>query len=157
MDKAIKWIAIGIALLVFIATAFVVAASLYDDFRIVSRDIAIVILAFFQLVVVLLVIVLLIAVLYAVKSIDQLTRQEVVPKINTTIVKIDEILDNTRAVTMNVRDSSDAATTTTTFVAEQVASPIIRAYSVVAGVRAAASSLAHRGHRRSDDGAEPQS
>jgi len=79
-----------------------------------------------------------------VKTIQRLTQQEVVPKINTAVVKVDELLDNTRTITARIRDSAETATTTTTFVAERVASPVIRLSSVVAGVRAAASSLAHR-------------
>lgn len=144
MGKAGKWIGIGIALLAIVTIAFIVAASLFPEFRVISRDIAIVILAVFQMIGAILTIVLLIAVLYAVKTIQRLTQQEVVPKINTAVVKVDELLDNTRTITARIRDSAETATTTTTFVAERVASPVIRLSSVVAGVRAAASSLAHR-------------
>lgn len=144
MDKAGKWIGIGVALILLIAVGFVVAASLFPDFRVISRDIAIVILAVFLMIGALLTIVLLLAVLYAVKSIQKLTREEVIPKINTAVVKVDEIVDATRTIAGSIRDSADTASTTTVFVAEQVASPIIRVSSVVAGVRAAASALAHR-------------
>jgi hypothetical protein len=144
VGKAGKWIGIGIALLAIVTIAFIVAASLFPEFRVISRDIAIVILAVFQMIGAILTIVLLIAVLYAVKTIQRLTQQEVVPKINTAVVKVDELLDNTRTITARIRDSAETATTTTTFVAERVASPVIRLSSVVAGVRAAASSLAHR-------------
>lgn len=145
VEKVVKWVGIGIAIILLITAAFIVAASLSTEFREVSRDIAIVILAVFQMIASLLVIVLLITVLYAVKTINQLTRETVLPKIDTTIVKVDELLETTRVIAGNVRNSSDTATTTTVFVAEHVASPIIRASSLVAGVRAAAISLARRG------------
>lgn len=144
MDKAVKWIVIGLIALLAITIAFIVAATLFPDFRIISRDVAIVLLAVFGIIAFILVIVLLLGVLYAVKSIDRLTREAVLPKIDTTIVKVDEILENTRSITSSVRDSADTATTTTVFVAERVASPVIRVSSLVAGVKAAANTLAHR-------------
>lgn len=146
MDKAGKWIGIGVGIVLLITIGFIVAASLYPTFREISRDVAIVILAVFHLIAALLIIVLLFAVLYAVKSIHKLTHNEVVPKINIAVGKVDELLDNTRVIVSHIRDSTESASVTTNFVAEQVASPIIRVSSVVAGVRAAASTLAHRGN-----------
>jgi hypothetical protein len=64
-----------------------------------------------------------------------------ITKINT---KLDELLDNTRAIVGNVRESSDTITTTTIYTAERVVTPIIRVSGLVAGVRAAASALARR-------------
>ncbi len=151
MEKAQKWIIIGIILLLAVTVAFIVGASLFPEFRIISRDIAIVVLAVFAMVAFLLIITLLIAVLYVVKSINRLTQETIIPKINATNVKIDEILENTRAITNSVRESAGTANTTTVFVAERVASPIIRVSSLVAGVRAAATSLAHRGQPAEPD------
>lgn len=145
MNTASKWIGIGIAIVVLIAVAFIVAAAIFPTFRVVSRDIAIVILAVFQMIISILGIVLLIAILYAINLLQKLTRDSVIPKIDVAVTKANEILDNTRTVTGNIRDSASTATNTTVFVAERVASPIIRASSLVAGVRAAAITLARRG------------
>lgn len=146
MGKAGKWIGLGVALIGLITIAFIVAAALFPEFRVISRDIAIVILAVFMMIGAILIIILLLAVLYAIKTLQSLTQKEVVPKMNTMIAKVNELLDITKTITTRVRDSADTATETTVFVAEQVASPIIRVSGVVAGVRAAASMLAHRGN-----------
>jgi Ca2+/Na+ antiporter len=151
LKKAGIWIGLGVAVIILIGVGFIVAATLYPDFRVISRDIAIVILAVFLMIATLLVIVLLLAILYAVKTVTKIAQEQVVPTINVLTTKVDEVLDNTRAITGNVRQSADAATTTTVFVAERVASPIIRVSSVVAGVRAAAISLAHRDNGKEAD------
>lgn len=140
-----RWIGIGLAILALITIAFIVAAALFPPFREASRDIAIVILAVFQMIAAILTIVLLVAVLYAVQALQRLTRDTIIPKIDTATVKVNEILDNTRVVAGNARDSATTVTTTTVFVAERVVSPIIRVSSLMAGVRAAAGALARRG------------
>lgn len=139
-----KWIGIGIAAIAVIAIAFIVAASLFPTFRTVSRDIAIVIVAVFQIISTILIIVLLIAVLYAIKSINRLTRDTVIPKIDTAVVKVNEVLDNSRVITDNARETASTVTTTTVFIAEHAVSPIIRVSSLIAGVKAAAGVLARR-------------
>jgi hypothetical protein len=146
VGKAGKWIGLGVALIGLITIAFIVAAALFPEFRVISRDIAIVILAVFMMIGAILIIILLLAVLYAIKTLQSLTQKEVVPKMNIMVAKVNELLDITKTITTRVRDSADTATETTVFVAEQVASPIIRVSGVVAGVRAAASMLAHRGN-----------
>lgn len=148
MEKVGKWIGIGVAVLLIITIAYIVAAWFFPDFRVISRDVAIVILAVFQMIAVLLIIVLLLAVLYAIKSINKLTRETVLPKIDVTIGKIDEVIDNTRALAAQARESASTANTTTVFVAERIVSPVIRVSSLMAGVRAAASSLARRDAER---------
>lgn len=140
-----RWIGIGVAILALITVAFVIAAYLFPGFREATRDIAIVILALFQLIGAIMSIVLLVAILYAVRSIHKLSTETIVPKLDMAMVKLNEVLDSTRSVAGNVRDSANSATTTTVFVAERVVSPIIRASSLVAGVRAAAVTLARRG------------
>ncbi len=140
-----RWIGIGVAILVLVTVAFIIAAALFEGFRVAARDIALVILAVFQMISAILTIVLLIALLYAVRALQTVTRDTIIPKIDTATVKVNEILDHTKVVTGNVRDSASTVTTTTVFVAERVASPIIRISSLVAGVRAAATTLARRG------------
>lgn len=139
-----KWIAIGIGFITLLLVAFVVSAFLFPGFREAMRDIFIVILAALQLIGAILTIALLIAVLYAVNQINKLAKSGLMPKIDIAMGKLDEVLDNTRAITTTVRDSASTATTTTVFVAERVASPVIRLASLVSGVRAAATALARR-------------
>ena len=45
-----KWIGIGLAVVAIITIAFIVAAYMFEDFRVATRDIAIVILAVFQMI-----------------------------------------------------------------------------------------------------------
>jgi hypothetical protein len=139
-----KWIGIGLAIVGIIAVAFIVAAYLFPEFRIATRDIAIVILAVFQMIGAILTIALLLAVLYAVRTINRLARDTVLPKIDTLTGKLDHVIENTRTITGNVKDTTATASTTTVYIAEQVVSPVIRVASLVAGVRAAARFLAQR-------------
>ncbi len=144
MGEAIKWIKIGAFVLAIIFIAYAVVAFLFPDIREALRDIAIVVLTIFLMVAVVLAIVLLIVLLYAVQKTNQLIQGTIVPRIDATTNKIDEVLDNTRAIMGNVRESSDTISTTTIFTAERVVSPVIRVSGLVAGVRAAASALARR-------------
>ena len=146
-----KWIGIGLAVVGIIAIAFIVAAYLYPDFRVATRDIAIVILAVFQMIGALLTIALLLAVLYAVRAINRLAHDTVVPKIDMLTGKLDTVIDNTRSITSNVKDTTTTASATTVYIAEQVVSPIIRVTSLVAGVRAAARFLARRDEAQETD------
>ncbi len=139
-----KWIGMGIATIVVITVAFIVAASLYEEFRVIARDIAVVIVAVFQMISAILLIVLLIAVLYAIQVLNKLASNTLVPGINSATEKVNEVLDSARSVTDDVRESSSAVTTTTVFVAERVVAPIIRISGLVTGVRAAATTLARR-------------
>jgi hypothetical protein len=142
-----KWIGIGLAVIALITIAFIVAAYLFPDFREATRDIAVVILAVFQMIGAILTAALLIAILYAVFAIQRLTSHTIVPKIDLLTNKIDGLLDNAHAITANVKDTTSAVGTTTSYVAEQVVSPVIRVSGVLAGVRAAATSLARRGEK----------
>lgn len=140
-----KWIGIGLAVVGIIAIAFIVAAYLFPEFRIATRDIAIVILAVFQMIGAILTIALLLAIIFAVRAINRLARDTVVPKIDMLTGKLDQVIENTRSITGNVRDTTATASTTTVYIAEQVVSPVIRVASLVAGVRAGARFLARRG------------
>nr|WP_274703506.1 hypothetical protein [Chloroflexus aurantiacus] len=124
---------------------FIIAAIfLGEGFRAAWRDVFIVILAALQLIGAVLSIAILIAILYAVEQINRLARNNVIPKLDEALAKANEALDATRTIAHNVRDSAQTATTTTTYVAERVVSPIIRISSLVTGVRAAATTLARR-------------
>jgi uncharacterized membrane protein len=143
----LRWIAIGIGLLTAVLFGFIIAAIfLGEDFRAAWRDVFIVILAALQLIGAVLSIAILIALLYVVDQINRLARHNVVPKLDEALTKANEALDVARTIANNVRDSAQTATTTTTYVAERVVSPIIRISSLVTGVRAAATTLARRGN-----------
>ena len=140
-----KWIGIGVGALTLLLIGFITAAIILPaGFREGARDIFIVILAALQLIGAILTIALLIAVLYVINQINLLAKTSVVPKVEVLTTKLDQVIENTRAITGNVRDSASTATNTTVFVAERVASPIIRLSSLMTGVRAAATALARR-------------
>lgn len=140
-----KWIGIGLAVVGIVTVAFIVVAALFPDFRVAARDIAIVILAVFQMIAAILTIALLLAILYAVRMIRRLARDTLAPKIDMLGAKVDLLLDNTRSITDNVRDTTATVSTTTVYIAEQAVSPVIRVAGLIAGVRAAARFLARRG------------
>lgn len=141
----IRWIGIGLAIVTVILIAFIVAGYMFEGFREATRDIAIVILAVMQMIGAILTVALLLAIIYAVRAINRLAQNTVIPKIDTLTGKLDQVIDNTRTITGNVRDTTTTVTTTTTYVTEQVVAPVIRVSSLFAGARAAASFLARRG------------
>lgn len=140
----VKWIGIGLAIIGLITVAFIVAAYLFPGFRVATRDIAIVLLAVFQMIGALLTIVLLLAVLFAVWTVRRVARDTVVPKIDSLTAKLDQVIESTRSITDSAKDMASTANTTTVYVAEQVVAPVIRVSSLFAGVRAAAAFLARR-------------
>ena len=142
-----KWIGIGLAVIALITIAFIVASYLYPDFREASRDIAIVILAVFQMIGALLTAALLLAVLYAVFALKRIATDTIVPKVDLLTSKLDGVMENTKAITGNLKDTTASVGTTTSYVAEQVVSPVIRVSGLIAGVRAAATFLARRGEQ----------
>ena len=142
-----KWIGIGLAVIALITIAFIVAAYIYPDFREATRDIAVVILAVFQMIGAILTAVLLIAILYAVSAVQRLTNNTIVPKVDMLTAKLDGVIENTRAITTNIQDTTASVGTTTSYVAEQIVSPVIRLSGLFAGVRAAAAFLARRGEK----------
>lgn len=142
----LRWIGIGIGLLTAVLFGFIIAAIfLGEGFRAAWRDVFIVILAALQLIGAVLSVAILVAILYAVEQINRLARNNVLPKLDETLAKANDLLDTTRAIANNVRESAQTATTATSYVTEQVVSPIIRVSSLVSGVRAAATTLARRG------------
>lgn len=141
----LKWVGIGVGTLTVLLIAFIVGSALAPvGFREGTRDIFISIVSIFQLISAILMIAILIAILYAVNQINKLAKTSVLPKVDEAMVKLNEVLDSTRSLAGNVRDSASTATQTTAFMAERVVSPVIRISSLVSGVRAAATTLARR-------------
>ena len=143
----VKWIGIGLAIIGVITVAFIVAAYIFPDFRVATRDIAVVILAVFQMIGAILTAALLVAILYVTFYLRRLARDTVLPKVDLLTSKLDGVLDNTRAITGNVKDTTTNVTATSSYVAERVVAPVIRVSGLVAGARAAATFLARRGEK----------
>ncbi|NNJ09964.1 hypothetical protein EKD04_006465 [Chloroflexales bacterium ZM16-3] len=141
----LKWVGIGVGTLTVLLIAFIVGSAFAPaEFRAGARDIFIVVVSVFQLISAILTIALLFAVLYAVNQINKVAKTNVLPKVDDAMVKLNEVLDSTRTLAGNVRDSASTATQATSFMAERVVSPVIRISSLVTGVRAAATTLARR-------------
>ena len=143
----VKWIGIGLAVLGIITVAFIVAGYIFPAWAANTRDIAVVILAVFQLVSVILMIALLLALLGTVFYVRRLVRDSVMPRIEALNTKVDGVIDTTRAIAGNVQNTTSNVTTTTSYVAERVVTPVIRISGLVAGARAAATFLARRGEK----------
>ena len=143
----VKWIAIGFAAIIAIAIVYVVAAYNYPAFREATRDIAIVILAVFQIIGSILTVALLLALLYSMVALEKLATQTVLPKVDLLTAKLDEVIEQTQAIAGNVKDTTTTVSTTTSYIADRVVSPVIRVSSLLTGVRAAASFLARRGQK----------
>lgn len=142
-----RWITIGVGVLVVLAIAFIAVLYIFPDFREATRDIAVVILALFQLIGTLLTIAILFAVLYAIRSVDKAARESLLPRVDSLTAKVDQLVDQTQQVAGKVVNTSATVSTTTNYVAEQVVSPFIRASGLLVGVRAAMSYLARRDER----------
>lgn len=142
-----RWITIGVGVLVVLAIAFIAVLYIFPDFRAATRDIAVVILALFQLIGTLLTIAILFAVLYAIRSVDKAARESLLPRVDGLTAKVDQLVDQTQQVAGKVVNTSATVSTTTNYVAEQVVSPFIRASGLLVGVRAAMSYLARRDER----------
>jgi hypothetical protein len=147
----VKWIGIGLAAVGIVLIAFIVAGYIFPVWVATTRDIAIVILAVLQMISIILMIALLLAILYAVMFIRRLARDTVVPQINELKTKLDGVLDTTRSIAGNVKDTTTTVSTTTVYVAERAVTPIIRVAGLMAGVRASARFLARRGAANEPD------
>jgi len=143
----VKWIAIGFAAIIAIAIVYVIAAYNYPAFREATRDIAIVILAVFQIIGSILTVALLLALLYSMVALEKLATQTVLPKVDLLTAKLDDVIEQTQAIAGNVKDTTTTVSTTTSYIADRVVSPVIRVSSLLTGVRAAASFLARRGQK----------
>lgn len=145
-----KWIWIGVAVTAVFLIAFVVCAYIFPDFRVATRDIAIILLAATGLIAAITVVAILFAVLYAVNKIRSVTTNTVIPQVNALQLKVDKILENVSAVSDSARTSVATVSTTTSYASEKVVAPIIKLTGLAAGVRAGATFLARRGAPRRD-------
>lgn len=139
-----KWIGIGLGVVGLLAIVFIGILYWLPDFRIATRDVAIIILATFQLVGTILSVAILFAVLYAIRSMDQAARVSLIPRLDSLSLKVDQLVDQTQSIAGKVQETTAAVSTTTGYVAEQVVAPVIRASGLLAGVRAAVAYLARR-------------
>lgn len=139
-----KWIGIGLAVVAILAIVFIGVLYWLPGFREATRDVAVIILALFQLIGTVLTVVILFAVLYAVRAMDRAARLSLLPRLDTLSIKVDQLVDQTQTIAGQVKETTTAVSTTTGYVAEQVVSPVIRASGLLAGVRAAVSYLARR-------------
>ncbi len=124
-----RWLIIGGVIFVALIVGLIVLISVNDAWD-TARDVSIVILAIFEMISTLLMIALLAVLIYAVMAIRSLAQETVVPKVSQTLDQ--------------VRDTAATAKNTSTYVAQGVATPLIKLSSVAAGVRAAAAALARR-------------
>jgi hypothetical protein len=140
-----KWIGIGLGVLALLLIGSVVGLFLAPvGVREAIRDIFVIIIGLFMLISTILTIALLLGLLFAISRIERLARGNVLPKIDEAMLKLNDVLDNTRSLSTSARETVSNAAGTTQFVTERVVSPFIRVSSLVTGVRAAATSLARR-------------
>lgn len=139
-----KWLIIGLVALATIGILFIVLASMYPGFREISRDIAVIILALFQLISSIVLVALLIVALYAVRLIRDTAQTSVLPRVDALTAKLDQVIENTSAITGDAKTTAASVSSTTSYVTEQLVGPIVRVSGLFAGIRAAASYLVRR-------------
>lgn len=140
-----KWIGIGLGVLLLLLIASVVGLFLAPaGVREAIRDIFVIIIGLFMLVSTFLTIAVLLGVLFTMSRIEKLARGNVLPKLDEAMLKMNDLLESTKALAASARETAGNAVGTTQFVSERVVSPLIRISSLVTGVRAAATSLARR-------------
>jgi succinate dehydrogenase hydrophobic anchor subunit len=124
-----KWLIIGGVVFAVLIIGLIVLISVSDAWA-TARDVSVVILAIFQMISTLLMIALLAVLIYAVMALRTVMSETVLPKAS-------QALDQ-------VKDTAATAKNTSTYVAQGVATPLIKLSSVAAGVKAAAVALARR-------------
>jgi hypothetical protein len=141
----IRWVLIGMGVLFALLVAFIVGLALAPvGIREAFRDIFIIILGFFMLVSTVLTVAVLLGLLFVMNRLEKLASGNVLPKLDEAMVKVNDVLENTRTIAGSARDTATTVSGSTSFVTERVVSPVIRLSSLFIGVRAAASSLARR-------------
>ena len=140
-----KWIGIGLGVLTLLLIAFIVGLFLAPvGVRESIRDIFVIVLGFFMLVTTVLTIAVLLGLLFTMSRIEKLARGNLLPKLEEAMLKMNDVLESTKALATSAKETAGNAVGTTQFVSERVVSPIIRISSLFSGVRAAATSLARR-------------
>lgn len=128
-----RWLIIGGVVFAVLVIVLIVLISVNNAWA-TARDVSVVILAIFEMISTLLMIALLAVLIYAVMALRTLASETVIPKVSQTLDQ--------------VKDSAVTAKNTSTYVAEGVATPLIKISSVAAGVKAAAVALARRSPRK---------
>lgn len=139
-----RWLAIGGLVFVVISLVFIILSIIYPGFREAVRDLAIILLALFQLLGAIIMALVAVALLFAVKAIDNTARGTLIPKLEELSLKVDELLAKTSSVTDDVKKTSASVATTVTIISEQVVKPAIQVSSYVTGIKAAISVLSQR-------------
>ena len=124
-----KWLIIGGVVFAVLIIALIVLISVNNAWD-TARDVSVVILAIFQMISTLLMIALLAVLIYAVMALRTVATETIMPKVSQTLDQ--------------VRDTAATTKNTTTYVAQGVATPLIKLSSVAAGVKAGAVALARR-------------
>jgi uncharacterized membrane protein len=139
-----RWIGIGLTVVLLIVVGFIIGAYLFPEFRVATRDIAIVVLAVFQMISAIISIALLLVLVYAVRTLTRVSRTSLIPKLEEVSVKLDQVLEQGRGVAANLRDTTSTVSGTTSFLADRAIAPVIRISGLMAGVRAAVAYFARR-------------
>ena len=124
-----KWLIIGGVIFAVLIIGLIVLISVNNAWD-TARDVSVVILAIFEMISTLLMIALLAVLIYAVMALRTVATETLMPKVSQTLDQ--------------VRDTAATAKNTSTYVAQGVATPLIKLSSVAAGVKAAAVALARR-------------
>lgn len=124
-----KWLIIGGVVFAVLIIGLIVLISVADAWD-TARDVSIVILAIFSMISTLLMIALIAVLIYAVMALRTVASETILPKVSQTLDQ--------------VKDTAATAKNTSTYVAQGVATPLIKLSSVAAGVKAAAVALARR-------------
>lgn len=124
-----KWLIIGGVIFAVLIIGLIVLISVADAWD-TARDVSVVILAIFEMISTLLMIGLLAVLIYAVMALRTIASETILPKVSQTLDQ--------------VKDTAATAKNTSTYVAQGVATPLIKISSVAAGVKAAAVALARR-------------
>jgi hypothetical protein len=139
-----RWLIIGGIVFVVLSIVFIVLSIIYPGFREAVRDLAIILLALFQLIGAIALALVAVAILYAVKAIDTTARTTLIPKLSEISTKVDELLVKTASVTDDVKKTSASVSSTVTIISEQIVKPAIQVSSIMAGLKAAANVLGQR-------------
>ncbi|MGQ9925691.1 MAG: hypothetical protein ACUVS4_02355 [Chloroflexaceae bacterium] len=141
----LRWIGIGLGVLLLLLIAAIVGLYLAPvGVREATRDIFIIILGFFTLASTILTIAILFGLFYVLNRLDRLARLSLMPRLDELSLKLNDVLDSTRTLAANAKDTAGTVVGTTGFVSERVVSPIIRVSSLVTGVATAATTFARR-------------
>jgi hypothetical protein len=143
-DGMSRWLVIGAVVFVVVSVVFIVLAVIYPGFREAVRDLAIILLALFQLIGAIAMALVAVALLYAVKAVDATARLTLMPKLEEISRKVDELLQKTTSVTDDVKKTSTTVANTVSIISEQIVRPAIQVSSFVSGIKAAAEVLGQR-------------